>query len=143
MTTVRKSTIVMSRRKSSKTMMTVRRRSQGCRPEWPPKPTMSLPTSPNRTTPTSIRQGDLGWPVFAVQGGLDELGLYCMADGVFGPATYRMIQAFQRKIQSLTIDGIAGPATQAQITRLIDVRIHTSHPSLPAGLLRGSALSES
>jgi hypothetical protein len=104
---------------------------------------MSLPTRPNRTTPTSIRQGDLGWPVFAVQGGLDELGFYCMADGVFGPATYRMIQAFQRKVQSLTIDGIAGPATQAQITRLIDVRVHESHPSLPAGLLRGFALSES
>lgn len=104
---------------------------------------MSLPTSPNRTTPGSLRQGDQGWPVFALQCGLDELGHECVPDGVFGPATYRMVQAFQRRVQSLTIDGIAGPATQTQITRLIDVNIHKRHFSLPTGLIRGFALTES
>jgi hypothetical protein len=104
---------------------------------------MSLPTSPNRTTPQSLRQGDQGWPVFALQCGLDELGYDCDADGIFGPATYRMVQAFQRKIQTLTIDGIAGSATQTQIVRLIDISVHEKHPQLPYGLLRGFALSES
>src|SRR4051794_6087049 len=104
---------------------------------------MSLPTSPNRTTPRSLRQGDQGWPVFALQCGLDELGYDCDADGIFGPGTYRMVQAFQRKIQTLTIDGIAGPATQTQIVRLIDINVHGKHPQLAYGLLRGFALSES
>jgi peptidoglycan hydrolase-like protein with peptidoglycan-binding domain len=36
------------------------------------------------------------------------------ADGVYGPGTYHAVVAFQ-KVQGLTRDGIAGPATRARL----------------------------
>lgn len=103
---------------------------------------MTLPTSPNPNTPTSLRLGDKGWPVFALQSGLDDLDYACNADGVFGAVTSSVVKTFQLA-QGVVVDGIAGYTTQSRITRWIDVRVHVKHPELPSGLIRGFALSES
>lgn len=103
---------------------------------------MTLPISPNRTTPYSLRQGDQGWPVFGLQSGLDELGYNCDADGVFGPFTETVVKTFQKDLR-LVVDGLVGPATQAQIVRFIDAHTHSHNTWLPDGLLRGFASTES
>jgi hypothetical protein len=102
---------------------------------------MSLPGSPNRTTPSSLRKGDDGWPVFALQGGLEANGYSLVADGDFGPKTDSAVRRFQEK-QNLVVDGIAGPATQGRTIILIDARTHDKHKNLPTGILRGFAEAE-
>lgn len=94
---------------------------------------MTLPSEPNRSTPVSLRRGDTGWPVYALQRGLS-----IEADGIFGPATETAVFEYQRLVK-LGADGIAGPMTQATIARSVDSATHAAHPSLPAGLLRGFA----
>lgn len=103
---------------------------------------MSLPTSPNRTSVITLRSGATGWPVFALQRGLDQLGYSCYADGEFGPGTEGVVRAFQLR-QALVADGLAGPTTQAQIVRLSDNATHDIYPELPTGLIRGFATAES
>lgn len=103
---------------------------------------MSLPTSPNQKTPVSIKSGDKGWAVFALQRGLDILNYNCVADGTFGPMTEQTVKEFQA-MRQLSKDGIAGPATQGEIIKLIDVLTHTKYPRLPTGLIRGFATTES
>jgi Putative peptidoglycan binding domain len=98
---------------------------------------MSLPTEPNRSTPSSLRRGDTGWPVYALQRGL-AIG----ADGIFGPATESAVETYQAHA-GLTADGVAGAKTQAALVRALDTATHAAHPSLPAGLLRGFADTES
>src|SRR5262245_22859554 len=103
--------------------------------------TMALPSSPNRTIPNSLRRGDSGWPVFALQSGIDTLGYDCDADGAFGPKTDDKVRQFQKN-QKLVVDGIAGNATQKRIVILIDAKTHDRHKDLPTGILRGFSESE-
>ena len=73
------------------------------------RPVLSYPT---------IRRGSRGAAVEALQRALSDLGLapHGGADGVFGPATDARVRAFQRD-KRLTVDGIVGPATWAEIYR--------------------------
>ena len=80
-----------------------------------------------RTVPpraqTALGAGDSGEDVRALQQDLVTLGVWAgPADGVFGPATEKAVHAFQASHPNLTADGIAGPATRAQIDRALDAR---------------------
>jgi Putative peptidoglycan binding domain len=103
---------------------------------------MALPSTPNKTTPTALKKGDAGWPVYGLQTGLDTIGYNLAFDGDFGPATDEAVRMFQRD-NFLTADGIAGVNTQARLIKLLDTRTHNRHADLPDGLLRGFADSES
>jgi len=103
---------------------------------------MSLPSEPNKTTPSSLKKGDEGWPVYGLQTGLDAVGYSLAFDGDFGPATDKAVRAFQTNYFLVT-DGIAGVNTQARLIALLDTRTHNRHDGLPDGLLRGFAESES
>ena len=70
-----------------------------------------------------LRAGDRGEAVRALQADLARLGLSAgPVDGVFGAATEKAVRAFQASHPNLTVDGIVGPATQAQIARVVAAR---------------------
>ena len=80
-------------------------------------PTTSTPTSTTDAVPTgtTLRAGDTGASVLALQQTLASLGFDPgAADGKFGTATTEAVTAFQ-KAKGLTEDGVAGPATIAAI----------------------------
>jgi len=83
-------------------------------------PTTSTPTSttPSTTavpTGTTLRPGDSGASVLALQQTLASLGFDPgAADGKYGTATTGAVTAFQ-KAKGLTEDGVAGPTTIAAI----------------------------
>lgn len=60
----------------------------------------------------------VGWDVFALQGGLRALGIPIVVDGVFGPKTKKATIAFQESA-GLVVDGIAGIATQREVGKQI------------------------
>ena len=62
----------------------------------------------------TVRQGDSGPDVVALQQGLIAAGYSIAADGAFGPGTAAALQQFQAA-KGLTADGIAGPATWAAL----------------------------
>lgn len=61
-----------------------------------------------------IRLGSRGEGVKSVQAALAKAGHRIEVDGVFGPATKREVELFQRA-QSLAADGVVGPATRAAL----------------------------
>ena len=65
-----------------------------------------------------IKYGMTGASVIKLQTDLASLGYNITADGSFGPATLAVVKTFQAD-NSLEIDGMAGPATQAKIAELI------------------------
>lgn len=70
----------------------------------------------------TLRRGDKGDNVVALQTGLADLGYYTgKLDGKFGAGTLKAVKAFQ-KAQSLKVDGLAGKATQAKLTELTGVQ---------------------
>lgn len=70
-----------------------------------PNPQPSIPTFPGTT-----RLGSRGDAVTAVQSRLRDRGWKIGVDGVFGHETDAIVRQFQGE-KSLTVDGIAGPAT--------------------------------
>jgi hypothetical protein len=96
---------------------------------------------PPAQTVFSIRRGDGGTGVWALQRALNELGLFTVLveDGSFGPATERTVKAFQ-DLRKITADGIAGPATQDHLARKL---IAANESNLPAGLLQSLVDGES
>jgi peptidoglycan hydrolase-like protein with peptidoglycan-binding domain len=62
----------------------------------------------------SLRNGDRGAEVIALQKLLIAAGQNIVADGSFGPATEAALRAFQ-KSKGLTVDGIAWPSTIAAL----------------------------
>lgn len=77
---------------------------------------------PDQRTP-AMRRGDKGPGVRQLQEELAALGYDPGAiDGDFGDRTEAAVRAFQRAHPDLTTDGIAGPATLAQIQRGMDAR---------------------
>lgn len=69
----------------------------------------------------TIRFRDKGDNVIALQTALALLGYYDKdIDGVFGTGTLKAVKAFQ-KDQYMTVDGLAGWATQAKLTSLTGV----------------------
>ncbi len=73
------------------------------------KPT-TAPASDGTATVQPLKTGDSGAQVRAMQARLVELGYLKTADGVYGPATYNAVVAFQKK-NGLTADGVAGVMT--------------------------------
>ena len=65
-----------------------------------------------------LRLGSRGSAVVTLQHRLAALHYFDVgtADGVFGPNTYHAVIAFQ-KVQGLTRDGVAGPATWARLAK--------------------------
>nr|MBR4279858.1 peptidoglycan-binding protein [Clostridia bacterium] len=69
----------------------------------------------------TLRRGDKGDNVIALQTGLSQLGYYTgKIDGKFGAGTLKAVKAFQ-KAESLKVDGLAGKSTQAALTDLTGV----------------------
>ncbi|MGQ4272493.1 glycoside hydrolase family protein [Terrihabitans sp. B22-R8] len=68
-----------------------------------------------------LRRGAKGEGVVELQKGLQTLGLYKGAiDGDFGAGTEVAVRALQKAHPHLVVDGIAGPATRAQLKRMLD-----------------------
>jgi hypothetical protein len=82
-----------------------------------------------------------GWPVYALQSGLDARGFNVTCDGVFGPATKTAVQKFQG-YNDLATDGIVGPATKAALTRKVAALVDNERPSLPNKLISSMAEAE-
>lgn len=61
-----------------------------------------------------LRRGDSGEDVEALQTGLRNAGYNIKVDGDFGPATERVVRAFQ-KANGLVVDGIAGEKTYSKL----------------------------
>lgn len=78
----------------------------------PEKPDTSKPTE---SVVFNLRRGSKGADVTKLQTALNALGYDCgTADGIFGAKTETAVRNFQRD-HSLTVDGIAGKATQAAL----------------------------
>ena len=79
----------------------------------PPETTTTLPPAPEADG--TLELGESGDAVAALQARLVELG-YWMGepDGSYGQLTRQAVMAFQ-KVEGLGRDGVAGPATQAQL----------------------------
>lgn len=78
-------------------------------------------TTPEQTTPTTaepvpptVREGDSGEAVRAVQQSLADLGYDVTVDGTFGEQTTVAVVAFQTA-SGLEPDGVVGPATYAAL----------------------------
>jgi peptidoglycan hydrolase-like protein with peptidoglycan-binding domain len=87
----------------------------------PPETTTTLPPTTTTTAPPApeadgkLELGEGGDAVAALQQRLVDLG-YWMGepDGTYGQLTRQAVMAFQ-KVEGLSRDGVAGPATQAQL----------------------------
>lgn len=102
---------------------------------------MSLPSQPPKYESwsdlfSSIKKGETGWRVYALQ-----KGLRVTPDGAFGPVTENAVQSFQSS-HKLVSDGIVGPATQAALLRTAETAVHSELPRLPVGVLLGFSISE-
>lgn len=105
---------------------------------------MSLPTSPPRSSAVSLKSGDVGWGVYALQSYLNFVvpSAKLVEDGSFGSITSGAVIAFQ-KSNALTADGVAGPNTQRILILNAAARVELQVPGLPHGLLRGVLETES
>jgi hypothetical protein len=72
---------------------------------------------PSLVSPIALRVGAKGDEVADLQRKLRAQGYHLHVDGDFGPATRRMVMAFQAE-HDLVADGIAGPATQGVLDAL-------------------------
>lgn len=109
---------------------------------------MSLPAKPPTVTESyrSVREGDTGWGVYAVQTGLNAAMSYGLtADGAFGPMTRAAVIAYQKSVwphDPSQHDGIVGPATKRAIAIRCSVRVDNERPGLPNKLIREMARAE-
>jgi N-acetylmuramoyl-L-alanine amidase len=67
----------------------------------------------------TLREGDAGEAVAALQRQLARQGYDLDADGVFGPRTRAVVEAFQRRYRRSRIDGIADPETLGLLAVLL------------------------
>lgn len=102
-----------------------------------------LEATPNRSTPVSLRKGNTGWPVYALQTGLQPLEINIAADGIFGQITDDAVRYFQDRESLAAVDGIAGQVTQSTVTVRCEHVIAGRVEGLPVGLVRGIAALES
>ena len=83
-----------------------------------PDPAAALAGAPKAFQQPMLRLGSRGSAVTSLQQRLIALHYFdvATADGVFGQDTYHAVIAFQ-KVQGLTRDGVAGPATWAKLAK--------------------------
>lgn len=67
----------------------------------------------------SIRRGDSGDAVLALQEQLRRYGYGLAVDGIYGPETQTVVRAFQRHFRPLRVDGIADAQTILTLDRLL------------------------
>jgi hypothetical protein len=91
-----------------------------------------------RSTDVTLKEGDRGIVVWSLQKGLNVFQTDIATDGDFGAKTKSAVRAFQ-KSQKLTVDGIAGPATQKKLGTLVLARYDEN---VPPRLLEGFAQME-
>lgn len=99
-----------------------------------------------RTVPeqafVALRPGDAGEEVRTLQDELVRAGLWGgPVDGVFGTSTERAVRAFQASHPNLTVDGIVGPATRAQIARVLAGRKALAATAAGGTLASGGAVA--
>ena len=71
--------------------------------------------SEEETGMETVRKGDKGAAVTALQESLVKLGYSIAVDGIFGAATQKAVKDFQKK-KGLNADGVCGPLTWAALT---------------------------
>ena len=104
---------------------------------------MSLPSSPPTVSQVNapLKQGSTGWPVFALQSGLNAIrDATLKPDGDFGPATKETLESAQ-DAWGLTPDGIAGPGTREALSESICAKADRNTDA-PEGLLSNFARGE-
>jgi hypothetical protein len=102
--------------------------------EQPPtEPPDQEPPPPLDTPPPTIGYGDRGSSVGWVQSYLDVTPV----DGEFGPKTDQAVQDYQ-VLKGLSVDGVVGPATWAQLNEDFDLPVYPPPPlePLPAAVVR-------
>lgn len=105
-------------------------------PKYVPKPGVGIFHSDPGGLYEPIHRGRSGWPVYSLQRAVGVVP----ATGNFGAVTLRKVKEFQAKY-GLTVDAIAGPATQQKILDLAGAKADQAH-GLPIGLGRGFAKAE-
>ena len=76
-------------------------------------------TEPNPAPGPSLKDGDSGVGVFALQAALTRLGYDSAPSGVFDAATAIVVTAFQRHWRPERVDGIADGDTRARLMALL------------------------
>jgi len=77
------------------------------------------PVKPSQMELVSIlNEGDRGTEVRQLQTDLNKLGYKLEVDGIFGPATDKAVEDFQRK-NKLAVDGAVGPNTSSSLAKAI------------------------
>jgi hypothetical protein len=103
---------------------------------------MSIFTDPPRSTKYGFKLGDTHLGVWALQRFINKtFDVQLVEDGTFGWETELEVKHYQRA-KAVTVDGIVGPQTQAQIVRSVIVRVPHG-TTLPKGLLEGIIQAES
>jgi len=69
-----------------------------------------------KTTDYTLKEGDSGIVVWALQKQCQRRNIDVAADGVFGPGTVEAVKKLQQKL-GVAVDGVAGPKTQQTLTR--------------------------
>ena len=89
-------------------------------------PGTNRPASTNTPAPSSLKKGDSGDSVKALQRRLKELGYYTgSVDGDFGENTEKAVKAFQQN-NGLTVDGKAGTKTMTKLNSSSAVKASTA-----------------
>lgn len=100
----------------------------------------ALPSDPYRYRP--LKRGVApGWDVWALQSGLVGVGFRLKLDGDFGEQTVKAVRLHQ-EVRNLTVDGVAGPATQWSVAANTAVALKKQY-QLPTNLLKGMIEKES
>lgn len=85
------------------------------------------------SAPTVLKRGDSGEEVRKLQLRLIQLDYICgngIVDGIFGGGTYDSVYDFQR-LNGLSTDGVAGPATLAMLYSANPKRYEVTVPTIP------------
>lgn len=95
----------------------------------PPVPP-SAPAQPTNADNPTLDQGQQGAAVRTLQEALNAKGAGLAVDGNFGPNTHAAVVAFQSE-NGLTVDGIVGPLTWAQLHNPTSRRLPFTTPNDP------------
>jgi peptidoglycan hydrolase-like protein with peptidoglycan-binding domain len=104
---------------------------------------MTLPASPPAQSAPhyTVRPGDSGWFVYAVQVAYAELGYTVAADGTYGSQTTAAAKAFQAQ-KALYPDGVTGPVTQSRMVAALGSVVEANRSWLAVGYVRGITQTE-